>query len=48
VLGLAWRLHRGTLAGLAAGGLFMMGAVFGSFAKDVEAFMTTAPGSRRS
>ncbi|HEV2633703.1 MAG TPA: ABC transporter permease [Actinocrinis sp.] len=41
VTGLAWRLHRAQLAGWAAG-LFAMGAVFGSFAKDVSAFSDSA------
>lgn len=41
VLGLAWRLHRGVLAGWAVG-VFVMGAAFGSFAKDVGAFSSSA------
>ena len=41
VFGLAWRLHRGVLAGWMAG-LFIMGAVFGSFAKDIDAFTDSA------
>lgn len=41
VFGLAWRLHRGVLAGWMVG-LSIMGAVFGSFAKDVDAFLDSA------
>jgi ABC-2 type transport system permease protein len=37
VFGLAWRLHRAQWTGWAVG-VFAMGAVFGSFAKDVGAF----------
>jgi ABC-2 type transport system permease protein len=41
VFGLAWRIHRGTLAGWAFG-IFIGAAAFGSFAKDIDVLTSSA------